>query len=215
MSTLADIGGAHRSLSDEVTSAVRELIVTGEVEPGGRLHERNLSAELNVSRVPVREAILRLAVEGLVRVEPRRGAFATEVDDAAVQEVFDAREVLESRLAGFAAERRTDADLALLRSFLVTDVPSEAGEHRRIDAGFHQALIDAAHHDVLARLMEPLQHHVRRLFWLTGGRTGVDMEGHHEEIVEAVESGDARLASRRARDHVRAVRRATSGMLSG
>jgi DNA-binding GntR family transcriptional regulator len=61
--------------------------------------------------------------------------------------------------------------------------------------------------------MTPLQHHVRRLFWLTGGRTGVDTEGHHESIVEAVAARDARLASRRAAEHVRTVRRATQGML--
>ena len=213
MSALADIGGGHRSLSDVVTDAVRELIVTGEIAPGARLLERNLSADLGVSRVPVREAILRLSVEGLVRNEPRRGAFASEIDAATVEQVFDAREVLEARLAGFAAERRTDDDLALLRTFLTTGVALEASEHRSIDAGFHQALIDAAHHEILARLMTPLQHHVRRLFWLTGGRTGVDTEGHHEAIVDAVAAQDARLASKRALDHVRTVRRATTGML--
>ncbi|GAA3657400.1 GntR family transcriptional regulator [Nocardioides ginsengisoli] len=213
MSALADIGGGHRSLSDEVTDAVRELIVIGQIAPGERLHERNLSTDLGVSRVPVREAILRLTIEGLIRVEPRRGAFATDIDATSVEEVFDGREVLEARLAGFAAQRRTDDDLALLHTFLTTGVPLDASEHRAIDAGFHQALIDAAHHDILARLMTPLQHHVRRLFWLTGGKTGVDTEGHHESIVEAVEAQDARLASKRAAEHVRTVRKATQGML--
>lgn len=214
MTPIIDVGGEHRSLRDEVTDAVRDLITTGRIPPGARLHERRLSADLNVSRVPLREAILQLSVEGLVDLEPRKGAFAAPLDRTAVGEIFDVREVLEPLAARLAADRRTAADLLALRESVRGEVTASdrAASHAH-DVGFHEALIEAAHHAVLDRLMTPLQHHLRRLFLLTSSIARLDMGDEHRPLVEAIEARDGALAAQAARDHVRAVRAATMPMV--
>src|SRR3954468_19170524 len=99
MSTIretAKVGSAHQTLADAVTNELRELIVDGVFPAGMRLVEHNLADQLEVSRVPLREAIMQLEAEGLVRRIPRRGTVVATLTATDVVELFEVRESLEA-----------------------------------------------------------------------------------------------------------------------
>jgi DNA-binding GntR family transcriptional regulator len=102
---------ALRGLRDHVQEALREAIISGRFRPGDKLNERLLAAELGVSTTPVKEALQRLATDGLVRIEPRRGVYARFNAEQAEQMTL-ARAALEGMIAREAARRAGDDDLA-------------------------------------------------------------------------------------------------------
>lgn len=211
--SMLEVGSSHQSLTDRVLDVLREMIIAGDLPPGERLHERNLSAKLEVSRVPLRESVIRLAQEGFVEVIPRRGAFVAGVTETSVGELFDVRETLEGLAASFAAQRRTDTDIETMNQFIAREDAPAGPEAVAADAGFHQALVVAAHHEMLASLMKPIQGHVRRLFHITSGQLHISMAHEHRRIVDAISTSDHRLARRLAEQHARDVRRATAEFL--
>src|SRR5215204_5694750 len=89
------LGASHSPLTELVVTALRERILGGTVPPGERLVEGRLSDELGVSRMPVREALRKLAAEGLVTIEPRRGATVTSFSTDQVRELVEVRATLE------------------------------------------------------------------------------------------------------------------------
>src|SRR5471032_3273234 len=102
-----------RGLRDHVQEALREAIISGRFRSGDKLNERLLAAELGVSTTPVKEALQRLQIDGLVRIEPRRGAYARFNAEQAEQMML-ARAALEGMIAREAAQRSSDDDLAEL-----------------------------------------------------------------------------------------------------
>ncbi len=104
------------TLTYRVTEMLRREIVRGEREADSRLSEAAIAAAYDVSRGPVREAIQRLASDGLVVVEPHRGAFVKRLERRDVMELFEIRVALECEAASLAAEKMTDEGLAQLRS---------------------------------------------------------------------------------------------------
>ena len=106
------------SLSRVVSDKIRGDILEGKFKPGERLVEDRLSAELGVSRVPVREALRGLSMEGLVRLEPNRGATVIEVTPQLVAELVEVRTLLEALNARLAARRHDPKIVALLQDTL-------------------------------------------------------------------------------------------------
>ncbi len=104
----------QNSLHHEVANTLRERIFSGELLPGAFLDEVALSEDLSISRTPLREALKVLTAEGLVRHEPRRGCFVSEVTEKDLDEIFPVIAMLEGRCAFEAAHQATDADLAAL-----------------------------------------------------------------------------------------------------
>src|SRR5256714_14499447 len=98
------------SLAERAFHAIREMIVSLELRPGAVIDERSLMQQLGIGRTPTREALRRLAQEGLVEVYPRRGMFVTPVEIQDLASLADVRSVLESSAARLAAERATDDD---------------------------------------------------------------------------------------------------------
>ena len=112
------VGARHRSLTRFVTDEIREAILSRRYGPGDRLVEDRLSAELAVSRIPIREALRSLAAEGLVQIQPRRGASVADISDQIAREMVEVRAILEGQNAALAARRRDPAVLAELRVVL-------------------------------------------------------------------------------------------------
>src|SRR3954451_20809601 len=106
------------TLSDKVEAVLREQIIRGERAPGDRLNEVEIAAELAVSRGPVREAMQRLARDGLVRIESHRGAFVRALDAREVRALFEVRSSLECQAAALAAERAGPEDIAARRELI-------------------------------------------------------------------------------------------------
>ena len=95
----------HRPLREIVYEELKRQILVGEIAPGTRMMEVELAEEMGVSRTPIREAIRKLEKEGLVTIEPRRGAYASEISVKDMVDVLEVRQDLEGMAAALAAER--------------------------------------------------------------------------------------------------------------
>ena len=142
------------ALHEQVTQRLREMLVESRIAPGAKLNERELSEVLQVSRTPLREAIKRLAAEGLVELLPNRGAIALELSEADVRHTFEVMAGLEAQSGELAAERITDAELAeikalhyeMLAAFTRRDLPA----YYRLNSAIHAAINTAARNPVLS-----------------------------------------------------------------
>ena len=201
---------ADWTLPDRAYDALKRAIMAMHIydrEEDLRLDERGLARDLGISRTPVREALLRLQHEGLVRTVPRRGVFVIRKNKREIIEIVLAAAALEGIAARLVAERATDQEIASLRESFpeVTSRPTlvSVEEYAAINGRFHQYLIDLAGSELLSRLAESLQIHMRAIRARTMG-DGDRMQrsvGEHLEIVEALEARDAYRADLRVRDH--------------
>ncbi|MCK5827023.1 GntR family transcriptional regulator, partial [Candidatus Bipolaricaulota bacterium] len=138
--------GYSSSMGNDLLSELRERIISPEFEAGAGLNEKVISEEFDVSRTPIREALIRLEAEGLVASAPGRGFFVKDIGIRGFRELSEIRWSLSALAAKLAAERITDAELEDLR-LLYEDI--EEGEAldslRKHDMRFH-AVIDGATH---------------------------------------------------------------------
>lgn len=183
----------RRGLADEVADRIRDAIFDGTYPPGGSLREVELADALGVSRGPVREALLKLEREGLVRGEWHRGTTVTALSEADVAELDSLRAALEQLAVTLVVDRRPD--LAAVDA-VVARMGRVADEHEmvRCDLDFHDAVYAAAGHRRLREAWEAIRSQVH-LFLLT--RIGVESEGYlagipaeHRELAEALRAGD-------------------------
>jgi DNA-binding GntR family transcriptional regulator len=197
---------SDRSLSEVVTERIRGRILDGTLKPGERLVEDRLSAELGVSRVPVREALRGLSAEGLVTLLPRRGATVVEVTPESVAELVEVRALLEGLNARLAAQRHDPEIVAELQDTLARgNAAAQAGtaeELARLNAEFHERLAEASRNAVLSEVMRGLRERTSIAFAINGrSRAREDWE-EHAGILAAVIAGDAELAALLANRHV-------------
>lgn len=194
------------SLSTVVSERIRGRILDGTLKPGERLVEDRLSAELGVSRVPVREALRDLSAEGLVRLLPRRGATVTEITPEIVAELVEVRAMLEGLNARLAARRRDPEIIAQLRATLARGnaaAKSASSETlARLNAEFHERLGEASRNSVLSDVMRSLRERTRLAFMLNGRARAREDWQEHAGILQAVIAGDEELAVLLATRHV-------------
>ncbi|HEY3506010.1 MAG TPA: GntR family transcriptional regulator [Actinocatenispora sp.] len=191
--------------SARVARILRAQIVDGDRAPGSRLVERDLSAELGVSRVPVREALRSLVAEGLAVPRPNTWMTVRVFTDRDVDELTEVRAALEPLAVRRAAELRDPAALRRLRTSLGAQRrASERGDAtaaRRAAADFHEALTAAGGNTLLDEIGALLSGRMR---WLLGQHDDlVEVYAEHEALYRAIESGDTTAAARLARSHLR------------
>ncbi|WP_020576795.1 GntR family transcriptional regulator [Actinopolymorpha alba] len=193
--------------SARVARVLREQIVDGIRTPGSRLVERDLAAELGISRVPVREALRALAGEGLA--VPRRNTWMTvrTFTDRDIDELNEVRIALEPLAVRRAAERRDPDALRRMKQCLDTQgratARRDATTARRAAADFHEAMTEASGNSLLAEMSSSLAGRMR---WLLGQYDDLEpVYDEHRELYLAIEAGDASAAAALARRHLRAA----------
>lgn len=212
---LMKLGESQLPLRAAVTDEIRSRIVRGQLKPGDRLLEEDLAAELGVSRNPVRESFQALALEGFVRIEPRRGAYVDFVDSQRAHELFEVRLPLEGLVAELAAKRRSPSQLAGLvqmvkeaRGFIAVDQLERLPE---MNTRFHDNLAAAAHNALLASTLHRLSHVVQWVYAARIRERSANSWGEHEALVDAIAQQDAELARELSEAHVAAARLAFLG----
>ncbi|HEX6360675.1 GntR family transcriptional regulator [Actinophytocola sp.] len=189
----------RRGLADEVADRVRDAIFDGVYPPGAQLREVELSEALGVSRGPVREALLRLEREGLVRSEWHRGATVTTLSQRDVSELDSLRGALEHLAVQQVVANASDEDLAaVVHAARRMNRAEEEHEMVRLDIAFHDAVYAAARHQRLEQAWRAIRSQVH-LFLLT--RVGVSSDGYlalipdeHRALVAALLARDADAA---------------------
>jgi DNA-binding GntR family transcriptional regulator len=202
----ASLGASHSPLTRLVVEALRERILAGSIAPGERLVEGRLSEEFGVSRMPVREALRQLAAEGLVMIEPRRGASVVTFSDEQMRELVEVRATLEGLNAKLAAKRHDPAQIAELERILKEGTRlAESGDIAQttlMNQRFHDALGNIAANSVLRDMMRSLRDRTALLFAPMNRARGRQNWEEHAAILRAVIKGDAELAAMLATRHV-------------
>ncbi|PXW23197.1 GntR family transcriptional regulator [Paraburkholderia caballeronis] len=196
----------HKQLSELVIARLRQSITSGAYAPGDRLIEGRIAEELDVSRVPVREALRALAAEGLVEVRPRHGAVVASLDPSVAREMVQIRATLEGLNARLAAEHCSPELVAQIEQVLQEgNTKVEDGETAgllELNARFHDLLYAAGANSVLSDLMRSLRDRTRMLFVNASDDEVRTTWNEHAAILRAVQSGDATLAALLAERHV-------------
>jgi DNA-binding GntR family transcriptional regulator len=212
----ASLGAQHSPLFALVTDTLRQRILDGQYDPGERLVENTLSLELGVSRSPVREALRALAAEGLVKIEPRRGASVARLSPNIAREMVEVRATLEGLNAKLAAQRRDPALILEIEKVLKEGNDAvNSGQTERfveLNSKFHELLGNIAANSVLQDMMRSLRERTGLLFApanLSRARLNWD---EHAQILQAVIAGDADLAALLATRHVFSAAKAVENM---
>jgi DNA-binding GntR family transcriptional regulator len=200
------------SLHDEVAAQLRERIFAGELAPGMFLDEVHLAEQLKISRTPLREALKVLTAEGLVRHEPRRGCFVSEVTEQDLDEIFPVIALLEGRCAFEAAQHATEADLQALEELhqkLARHAKARRiNEYYETNFAIHETVIALAGNRWLAGVIGDLRKIVKlaRLQQLHApGRLDQSL-AEHLAVFAALKARDAEGAEAAMRTHLQRQR---------
>jgi len=198
----------HKPLREMVYEELKMQILTGKIIPGTRMMEVDLANEIGVSRTPIREAIRKLEKEGLVTIEPRRGAYASQISTKDMVEILEVRQNMEGLAAFFAASRMDAEQLAELKEVaeLYNDaVKSEdMQEMIKYDTRFHRIIVESCNNKVLVQMIEQLQEVVLRFRYIyyDNFKRAENMPEEHHEILTAIETGNAEAARAAADIHI-------------
>ncbi|MET9348327.1 GntR family transcriptional regulator [Streptomyces termitum] len=181
-----------------VCTAIRDDIVSGVFERGGRLTEDQLARRYGVSRVPVREALRTLESEGFVVSRRHAGAQVAEPTDGEAADLLDARALLEPLAAARAAQRRTDAHLKVLRGLVRLGRErarrGQGEDLRALGGWFHETLAQASGSPALATLLTQLRHKIAWMYVVEPPERPADVWAEYGAIVDALARGDAERA---------------------
>lgn len=203
-----EIERTGHSFADQAEAALREQILSGHRAPGDRLNEVEIAAELGVSRGPVREAMQRLARDGLVLVQPHRGSFVRNLEPDEIVELYDVRIALESTAARLAAERRSDADVAALKGLLDTSAKAvtETGDapHYPAHLDLHQLVAIVSGNGRLHRAIVQINQELKLIRAASGFRPERAPQAlvEHGDVVAAIVERDADQASELMHKHL-------------
>ena len=200
------LGRDHSSLAQQVADELRRAILTRRHKPGDRLVEDRLSEEMGVSRVPIREALRLLAADGLVDVQPRRGASVVNVSSTVARDLVEVRATLEGLNARLAARHHETAIVIELRQVLAQG--NAAAQSRSVDdlmrlnGEFHDKLAQAGRNSILWDIMRTLRERTSLVFAVNTAQRAEQDWDEHSRILAAVIDGDEELASVLATRHV-------------
>lgn len=202
----------NQKIATLVHQRLREDILSLALKPGSTVSEKELSLAYGVGRTPVREALLRLADEGLVEVVPKSGTVVTRIPMAKLPQAIVIRKALEDVAVRAAATRASKSDLLGLRMLLARQseaaaVGDEAAFHAA-DEGFHAAIAEAAGYPEIWSLVKQVKVEVDRYRRLTLPQTGrmVRVQRDHAAVADALEARNAEAASRAMAAHLDTLR---------
>lgn len=213
--------GGHRTLAEGAFATLHAAIVTGALEPGQRLPIEELAKTLELSPMPIREALRQLDSVGLVENIPHRGARVTELSIADLHEVYEARLALEQLAVLHAAENFADEDAMAARAALDAHVKAYRTRDVRLvwstHTAFHFALYSAAHSRWMTRLITPLWETSERYrFAMLPMRLNLDQRlREHERILDACIEHKPAIAASELHNHLARTANTVANQMGG
>ncbi|EGR1857930.1 GntR family transcriptional regulator [Vibrio cholerae] len=197
--------------SENLTEYLIEAIVEGELAPGSKISEPELAKQFQVSRGPLREALMRVEGLGLIERIPHIGARVTQLSPTKLVELYAVREALEGMAARLAARNITEIELAGLESLLSThsthidQVEGASYFHQQGDFDFHYRIIQASRNQQLIGLLCDELYHLLRMYRYQSPRSHsrpVEALEEHKFILRAIRQRDEELAEMLMRRHI-------------
>lgn len=203
------------TLADSVFDQLRTAIVRGEMPPGSKVNEPQLSKQYGISRGPLREAIRRLEGCKLVEITPNVGAKVVSLNSEQAIEIYEIRESLEGLACRLAASRASAADCGRLRDLLANHERQIQSENGRLyyqkegDLDFHYLIVQLSGNTRLFKLLCDELYHLLRLYRVQTSSSPsrpVQAFKEHHQIVDAIEQADGELAELLMRRHIGSAR---------
>ncbi len=195
-------------LRDVVFNTLRHAILKGELEPGERLMEIALAQKLGVSRTPIREAIRKLELEGLVVMVPRKGAEVADITEKDLRDVLEVRTALEELSIELAMKNMTDEDYENLKKASKSFAKDSEGDDlikiAEADVDFHEIIYMATGNKRLIQMINNLREQMYRyrLEYIKDKSTHARLVEEHERIIEAMQKQDVNAAKAAIKLHV-------------
>lgn len=195
-------------LRDVVFNTLRQAILTGELKPGERLMEIHLANRLGVSRTPIREAIRKLELEGLVTMIPRRGAEVAQITEKSLKDVLEVRRALDALSVELACDRITEEELLTLgQACDAFEAATETHDPKKIvqaDVALHDIIVQATNNRRLIQLVNNLseQMYRYRFEYIKDTSTHKQLIEEHRIIFESIRHKDKKTAAETAQLHI-------------
>lgn len=203
---------ARLSLSDQAYEQIRRDIVRCALQPGLEFTETDIAGRLSMSKTPVREALMRLQFEGLVKAYPRRGYLIEPVKISDINDIFDMRVVIEAGVIELAVSRVSEAELQRLVELADSISDERYSENpdrsHNVNIEFHETIARASRNTRLHRSVAQVLRELERFFYLEAKASAVYPDNHasHHDIVAALTGRDAGKARAAVIDHIEGTR---------
>lgn len=198
----------YKPLREVIFNTLREAIIAGELKPGERLMEVKLAEKMGVSRTPVREAIRKLELEGLVDMIPRKGAHVAELSVKDIMDVLEVRASLDGLATSLASERITDEEIKELKHILTQFAAYSEKENLqgiiKKDVEFHDLIYRASRNERLIQISSNLREQFQRfrVIYLKDYSSSKDLIKEHDSIFEAISRRDKEASREFAQIHI-------------
>lgn len=208
-------------LRDVVFNTLRQAILKGEFQPGERLMEIQLAQRLGVSRTPIREAIRKLELEGLVVMIPRKGAEVAKITEKNMRDVLEVRLALEKLAVELACQRITEEEIKQLeissQQFRQSTLSKDLLTMAQADEHFHDVIYKATKNNRLIQMLNNLREQMYRyrIEYIKDIETHEGLVEEHEEILQALKQKDLEGASVKIQNHIENQTAAISGFIHG
>lgn len=204
----------HKPLRILVYEELRMLIMTGQIKPGTRMMEIELAESMGVSRTPVREAIRQLEKDNLVTIEPRRGAYVSDISAVDLEDMLIVREPLEGLATFLATSNMTDEDIELVSKVNedYEEALREKNKEKMIEADtrFHNLITQGSGNQYLINILLELQEQVLRFryIYFKSVKRAEEVVNEHRMILECLRSRNAEEARKYSKEHMKKLREA-------
>lgn len=197
-------------LKEKAYKLIQQMIISGELQPGDRLHEVNLSEKFQMSRGPIREAIQMLVSDNWLIMKPRHGTFVKNPSYEEVENLFDVKKLLEVESARLAAKNVTSEAIEYLEK-LVDDSFQVINDDEKIyplNVEFHLSLSRLSGNDVLSDLVERAEKQLGFYFVLVSGLRNEEAWQEHSEMLQALKNKDSDKMAELMLDHTEHIQQA-------
>ena len=195
-------------LRDVVFNTLRQAILRGELKPGERLMEIQLANKLGVSRTPIREALRKLELEGLVNMVPRKGAEVADITEKSLRDVLEVRKALEELSVQLACEKITEEEIEELKRvaerFKDTLNDQDVTKIAEADVAFHDVIYTATDNQKLILLLNNLREQMYRyrVEYLKKEEAYPQLIAEHEELIDNISKRNKEEATRIMCEHI-------------
>ena len=203
---------SHRPLREIVYEELKMQILTGKITPGTRMMEVELAESMGVSRTPIREAIKQLEKEGLVTIEPRKGAYASQISVKDMVDILEVRQDMEGLAAHMAAYRMTPKQMKQLEAISIGyNKAVEDGNMMdmiKYDTEFHNLIVESCNNNILKMMIDQLQELLLRFRYVyyDNIKRVEKMPSEHTMIMEAIKDGRSDAARAAAEMHIERIK---------
>ena len=200
-----------QSIVDHAIKNLEDMIIKGKLKPGQKIKEQEISTRLGISRPPLREAFKILEAEGLIRREPRRGVFVSELKDTDIWEIYTLKLALYSLAVTLAVDKMKNGDIEKMEKIVtrMEDIVNGHGKpdilkYEELNNLFHDTTASIAGHGRLKKIHQSLNNQVKRMAY----RSFQDLDHlkesceYHRKIVEAMKHRDKRRAEQLTKEHI-------------